>query len=71
MTLPQKQIVDCLTGESEFRDLNKTELEFVENYQAEKKKLEKEKLALGEAQQTILDRLGLTAEEFKTLLGQS
>ena len=69
MTLPQKQIVDCLTGESEFRDLNKTELEFVENYQAEKKKLEKEKLALGEAQQTILDRLGLTAEEFKTLLG--
>ena len=69
MTLPQKQIVDCLTGESEFRDLNKTELEFVENYQAEKKKLEKEKLALGEAQQTILDRLGLTNEEFQTLIG--
>ena len=68
MTLPQKQIVDCLTGESEFRDLNKTELEFVENYQAEKKKLEKEKLALGEAQQIILDRLGLTTDEFKTLI---
>ena len=68
MTLPQKQIVDCLTGASEFRDLNETELEFVENYQAEKKKLEKEKLALGEAQQIILDGLGLTKDEFKTLI---
>jgi len=68
MTLPQKQIVDCLTGESEFRDLNNAELEFVENYQTEKKKLEKEQLAKNKTRQIILDRLGITDDEFKTLI---
>jgi len=68
MTLPQKQIVDCLTGESEFRDLNDAELEFVKNYQTEKKKLEQEQLAKDKTRQQILDRLGITTDEFKTLI---
>ena len=68
MTLPQKQIVNCLTGESEFRDLNDAELEFVENYQTEKKKLEQEQLAKDKTRQQILHRLGITTDEFKTLI---
>ena len=68
MTLPQKQIVDCLTGESEFRDLNDAELEFVKNYETEKKKFEKEQLAKNKTRQIILDRLGITDDEFKTLI---
>lgn len=68
MTLPQKQIVDCLTGESEFRDLNDAELEFVKNYQTEKKKLEQQQLAKDKTRQQILDRLGITNDELLTIL---
>lgn len=72
MTTPQKTIYDCLTGETITRDYNSEELAQLEKDIA-KAKLEAEaKIKAEEARnrkrQEVLDRLGITAEELKTIL---
>ena len=73
MTTPQKTIIDCVTGETVTLDLNEIELTEYKSYLSEIEKNSKAKAkaekALADKQQTILDRLGLTADEFKTLIG--
>jgi len=72
MTTLQKTIIDCLTGETITRDFNAAELAQLEVDQAQAKKdaTAKAKLeqALADKRQIILDRLGLTADELKTIL---
>jgi len=64
-----KKIIDCTTGEVVERELNKAEKDqqkvdalVVANESAEREEKESAKAA-------ILDRLGLTADELKTILG--
>lgn len=72
MTTPQIMIFDAITGETITRDFNAAELAQLEAdiAQADKdaKAKAKAEKALADKQQTILDRLGLTADEFKTLV---
>ena len=64
-----KKIIDCTSGEVVERELNKAEKDqqkidalVVANELAERQEKESAKAA-------ILDRLGLTADELKTILG--
>jgi hypothetical protein len=72
MTTPQITIHDALTGETITRDMNETELAQLEADEAQAKKdataKAKAEKALADKRQTILDRLGLTADEFQTLI---
>ena len=63
-----KRIINCETGEVIERELNAEELaqQEIDSALATAKKAEVE--AKAQAKQAILDRLGLTAEEFKTIL---
>jgi uncharacterized protein (UPF0371 family) len=68
-TTPQIKIVNCETGEEIVRDASAQEIAQMEiNKEADitRKAFEAEKVA---AKQTILDRIGLTADELKTILG--
>ena len=73
MTTPQKTIFDCVTGETITRDFTATELAEFEAAETQREKDIKAKAkaeqALADKRQTILDRLGLTADEFKILVG--
>tara|TARA_R110000822_G_scaffold17184_3_gene57984 strand:- start:255 stop:476 length:222 start_codon:yes stop_codon:yes gene_type:complete len=73
MTTPQITIHDATTGETVTRDFNETELAEYEADQAQADKDAKAKAkaeqALADKRQIILDRLGLTADELKALLG--
>jgi hypothetical protein len=66
---PQVKIVNCETGEEIVRDATADELAQMEidraDYQARKAKAE----AKETAKAAILDRIGLTADELKTILG--
>jgi hypothetical protein len=66
---PQVKIVNCETGEEIVRDANAEEIAQMEldaaNYAAQKA----EEQAKTAQRQAILDRLGLTADEAKLLLG--
>jgi len=71
MTL-QKAIYDVATGETITRDYNETELA---DHETDKAKTEKDikvkakaEQMLADKRQTILDRLGITADELKTIL---
>jgi hypothetical protein len=68
-----KLIVDCETGETVERELNKAEKDqqkVDEKTIAElKAELQIEETAKLAAKQAILDRIGLTADELKTILG--
>lgn len=68
MTL-QIKIVDCETGEEMIRDMTKDELAQVEIDKKEALAQNKEMEAKAAARQAILDRLGLTEEEARLLLG--
>jgi len=72
MTTPQITITDAVTGETVIRDMNETELAQHEADISEAKKIAaaqaKADQALADKRQIILDRLGLTADEFKTLI---
>jgi hypothetical protein len=72
MTTPQIVIFDAITGKTITRDLNETELTQHEADIAEAKKIAaaqaKADQALADKRQIILDRLGLTADEFQTLI---
>ncbi len=73
MTTPQKTIIDCVTGETVTRDFDETELRQFEAAQIQREKDAKAKAkteqTLADKRQIILDRLGLTADEFNALLG--
>jgi hypothetical protein len=68
-----KTIINCETGEVVVRELNKAEKDQQKKDEAEIAKLqadlEAEKQAQVAAKQAILDRIGLTADELKTILG--
>jgi hypothetical protein len=68
-----KLIVNCETGETVERELNKAEKDQKKIDEANFAKLEADLKAEREAQlaakQAILDRIGLTADELKTILG--
>ena len=72
MNTTQINIFDALTGETITRDANATELAQIEIdiAQADKDAKAKAKAdkALADKRQIILDRLGLTADEFQTLV---
>ena len=71
--MPTKVIVDCSTGETSIVELTAEEIADLETARlaAEDQRLaaEAEAAAKAEQRQEILDRLGLTAEEAKILLG--
>ena len=72
MTTPQITIHDVATGEMITRDMNETELAQLEADIAQAKKETaaqvKADQALADKRQIILDKLGLTTDEFKTLI---
>ena len=57
------------TGEIEIRPMNDEEKQNLENALAETEALKAELAARAAAKQTLLDRLGITAEEAQLLLG--
>ena len=67
-----KIIHDCATGETVTRDMTETELAEHESVQAQAKKdaeaKAKAEQAAADKRQQILDRLGLTTDEFQTLI---
>ena len=68
-TKPQVKIVDCETGEEIIRDANADEIADIEARQAAQAILKAETEAKETAKAAILDRIGLTADELKTILG--
>jgi len=73
MTTPQINIFDATTGDTIIRDMNEIELA---QHEADIAQAKKEAAAQTKAdqefadkRQIILDRLGLTTDEFKTLIG--
>jgi len=68
----QATTYDCVTGETITRDFTAAELAELEADLAQTKKDAAAKVkaekALADKRQTILDRLGLTADEFETLI---
>jgi hypothetical protein len=72
MTTPQITIHDATTGEIVTRDFNETELAQYEADQARAIKdaaaKAKADQAIADKKQIILDRLGLTTDEFQTLI---
>jgi len=65
----QVVIVDCTTGEEIIRDANLEEIAQakldIDNFNAQQAEVKAKKTAKAE----ILDRIGLTADELKTILG--
>ncbi len=64
-----KLIINCETGETIERELNGEELAQQAKDEAETKKAEAEAKAKAEARAAILERLGITEEDAKLLLG--
>jgi hypothetical protein len=64
-----KLIINCETGETVERELSKAEKDQQKIDEAEIAAQKAEAEAKAEAKQLILDRLGLTADELKTILG--
>ena len=65
----QAKEVNAITGEETFRDLTSEELAEIEAGQAKMAALAEEENAKQAARKTVLDKLGLTAEEAAILLG--
>ncbi len=66
---PQIKIVNCETGEEIVRDANAEEIAQMEIDAANASARKAEAEAKEAARQAILDRLGLTADEAKLILG--
>jgi inosine/xanthosine triphosphate pyrophosphatase family protein len=64
-----KTIINCETGEIKERELNKKELEIQAKYNEQSLAEKAEAQAKASARAAIADRLGLTADELKLLLG--
>jgi hypothetical protein len=68
-TKPQVKIVNCETGEEIIRDANAEELAQMKLDAANAKARKAEAEAKAAEKQALLDRLGITADEAKLLLG--
>jgi hypothetical protein len=68
-TKPQIKIVNCTTGEEIVRDATAAEIAQIKVDAANAVAAKSEAEAKEAARQAILDRLGLTADEAKLLLG--
>ena len=66
---PQVKIVNVQTGEEIVRDANAEELAQMELDAANVQAIKAEAEAKEAAKSAILDRIGLTADELKTILG--
>ena len=66
---PQVKIVNCETGEEVIRDATAQEIAQMEIDAADAQSLKSEMQAKATQRQAILDRLGLTADEAKLILG--
>jgi len=66
---PQVKIVNCETGEEIVRDANADEIAQIDLDAANAKTRKAEAEAKEAAKVAILDRIGLTADELKTILG--
>ena len=66
---PQVKIVNCETGEEIVRDANAEEIAQMELDAANTAARKAETEAKATARAAILDRIGLTADELKTILG--
>lgn len=66
---PQIKIVNVETGEEIIRDANAEELAQIQLDNANNAALKAEADAKETAKAAILDRIGLTADELKTILG--
>ena len=64
-----KLIVNCKTGETTERELNKVEKDQQKIDEAAELAKQAELDAKEAARQAVLDKLGLTADDLKTLLG--
>jgi hypothetical protein len=64
-----KLIINCTTGEETLRELNKAEKDQQKIDEAAYNASEAIRQAKAEVKTAILDRLGLTADELKTILG--
>ena len=73
MSKPEISIVDAMTNEQIVREMTTAEFNEhkanMEKSKAEELAKEADEAAKLAAKQTILDRLGLTADELKTILG--
>ena len=68
-TKPQIKIVDVTTGEEIIRDANAKEIAQIQIDAANAVAAKSEAEAKEAAKAAILDRIGLTADELKTILG--
>ena len=68
-TKPQIKIVNCETGDEVVRDATADEIAQINANELEATNIKAEAEAKATARQAILDRLGLTADEAKLLLG--
>lgn len=68
-TKPQIKIVNCETGEEIVRDATAEEIAQMKIDTANTEARKQAEAEAAAARQAILDRLGLTAEELKVLLG--
>jgi len=66
---PQVKIVNCETGEEIVRDATAQEIAQIEVYAAQELAEKAEAEAKATTKAAILDRLGLTADEAKLILG--
>ena len=66
---PQVKIVNCETGEEIVRDANEAEIAEIEINAANLKSRQNEASKKETAKAAILDRIGLTADELKSILG--
>ena len=66
---PQVKIVNATTGEEIVRDANAEEIAQMELDAANAAARKTEAETKAAQRQAILDRIGLTADEFKTILG--
>jgi hypothetical protein len=64
-----KLIVNCETGEETLRELTKAEKDQQKIDEAAEKAIKAEAEAKETAKAAILDRIGLTSDELKTILG--
>lgn len=69
MTKPQIKIVDITTGEEIIRDATDAEIAQMAKDEAEAVTRKAEAEAKATARQALLDKLGITADEAKLLLG--
>ena len=65
----QEKIVNIETGETTYRDYTPDEIAEVEQSQADAAQLIADETAKAEQRRSILERLGLTEEEARVLLG--